>query len=104
VRAATGLDDDQMHSDIYEYFSRASAWTVTEGAVGALRQLRDAGESLIVADCCTVFEATFGQEGGGGFRSSPRWLSEEKLTFHGSSRLDMHGSQCLIFRLCFRLT
>lgn len=46
VSSATGLHDDQMHADIYDYFSKASAWTVTEGAVEALQHLKKSGETL----------------------------------------------------------
>jgi len=48
VSSATGLHDDQMHADIYDYFSKASAWTVTEGAVEALQHLKKSGIKLAV--------------------------------------------------------
>ncbi len=59
MSAATGLSDqmhtDQMHTDIYDYFSRASAWTVTEGAVEALRHLKQSGESFATRNKCSCW-------------------------------------------------
>lgn len=43
VALSTGSDDPDLFEDIYEYYARGEAWTVSPGAVEALRRLRAAG-------------------------------------------------------------
>jgi REG-2-like HAD superfamily hydrolase len=41
VAESTGIDDERMFEEIYEYYSRKEAWTVAPGAKDALRTIRE---------------------------------------------------------------
>lgn len=43
VRESTGIDNEQMFEEIYDYYARAEAWVVAPGAEDALRQIRRSG-------------------------------------------------------------
>lgn len=43
VALSTGSRDQALFEDIYEYYARGEAWTVSPGAIEALRRLRGAG-------------------------------------------------------------
>ena len=43
VALSTGSEDQALFEDIYEYYARGEAWTVSPGAIEALRRLRGAG-------------------------------------------------------------
>lgn len=43
VAEATGVDNEEMFEEIYEYYARGEAWVVSEGAREALLMIRDSG-------------------------------------------------------------
>ena len=44
VKESTGCEDVELANDVYDYFARPEAWTVTPGAVPALLEMKAAGE------------------------------------------------------------
>lgn len=43
VKESTGIENEEMFEEIYEYYSRAEAWVVAPGAEKALRKIRQSG-------------------------------------------------------------
>ena len=44
MKESTGCADVELANDVYDYFARPEAWTVTPGAVPALLEMKAAGE------------------------------------------------------------
>ena len=44
MKESTGCEDVALANDVYDYFARPEAWTVTPGAVPALLEMKAAGE------------------------------------------------------------
>lgn len=44
MKESTGCEDLELANDVYDYFARPEAWTVTPGAVPALLEMKAAGE------------------------------------------------------------
>ena len=49
MKESTGCQDVELANDVYDYFARPEAWTVTPGAVPALLEMKAAGEVGIKA-------------------------------------------------------
>ena len=77
MKESTGCENVELADDVYDYFARPEAWTITPGAVPALLEMKAAGEdgSTPVAWVRHILEMQAAGEGGG---MTVTWMPHRK--------------------------